>query len=467
MSNAGRAVAAACRELLGDGGEAVALCGAGNNGGDGIAAAAYLLRDGVPTRAFLIGEREKMSADAREMERKLVEYGGTLESFSAPIAAECISRAGVIADAIFGIGLSREVRGEALEAVRLINDAAARVVSADVPSGVSADTGEVLGEAVRADVTVTFSTAKPGHFIAPGCVLTGELRVRAIGVPWPLIADFESDTHAVVREDIAIPRRERDTHKGDYGRVLIIAGSVGYTGAPVLAARAATLTGAGLVWLGVPEEIYQIAAIKCDGEIAFPLEKERLAERIGRADAVLIGPGMGNTPETREIVENALRSVRAPVILDADGINALSGNIDVLDKAVCPVILTPHDGEFERLAGKIPPGGRLESARKFAVRHGCVLILKGYRTITALPDGTAYINTTGNPGMAKGGSGDVLAGMLSALLGQGFAIKDACLAAVYLHGAAGDLAAGRLGEYSMSPGDILGAIPGAISAVTD
>ena len=284
---------------------------------------------------------------------------------------------------------------------------------------------------------------------------------------------MESRVFTVMPEDIHLPRRQPDSHKGDYGRCLIIAGSVGYTGAPALCARAASRMGAGLVFLGVPESIYSIMAAKLDEEMPFPLPDDsggRLAagaaneilRRSEECDAVLIGPGLGMSPGIVELVEALLQNVKAPVVLDADALNAIAGNSDVLRTAACPLILTPHPGEFARLGGDLSGRDRLGVARDFAQSHGCVLVLKGHKTITALPDGTAYINTTGGPAMAKGGSGDVLAGMIAALAGQKFPIKDAATAAVYLHGLAGDLCAVEYGEYSVTASDITAMLPKAI-----
>ncbi|MDR2615825.1 MAG: NAD(P)H-hydrate dehydratase, partial [Oscillospiraceae bacterium] len=418
MRRASRHIAEACLELLGaDGGAVAVFCGAGNNGGDGIGAAAYLLRAGVSARVFLIGDRERLSPDSAEMARRLEEYGGAVELFTAAEAALYLRRCHLIIDAIFGTGLSRAVEGDALAAVRLINDSGLRVVAADIPSGVDADTGGILGDAVRADVTVTFTALKPGHFLTPGGAAAGETRLCGIGIPRSVVEDVPSLVSAVEAGDITLPRRAPDTHKYDYGDALIIAGSVGFTGAPALAARAATRAGAGIVRLGVPEAIYGIVAGKCSGEIVFPISgsvrgvRDEISARGARADAVLIGPGLGDAAIARELAEGALLSLKCPVVLDADGINALEGHIDILDAARAPVILTPHDGEFRRIAGgDALIHGRLSAARRFAVEHGCVLILKGYRTITALPDGSAYINTTGSPALAKGGTGDILAG---------------------------------------------------------
>jgi NAD(P)H-hydrate epimerase len=473
MSNAAEHIAAAALERLPLGGRAAVFCGAGNNGGDGIGAAAYLMGKGVPVRVFLIGSEEKLSFDSQEMLRRLVSEGGSLEPFIESSELEdYISACDVIIDAIFGIGLNSALSGAALLAVNLINSSQACVIAADIPTGVQADTGAIMRCAVRADITVTFSLAKPGHFIEPGCTCCGEVRVRDIGIPHDIVSGAISPVFAVMHDDVLLPRRQPDTHKGNYGRCLIAAGSVGYTGAPALAARAASRMGAGLVFLGVPEPIYDIMAVKLDEEMPFPLPGDQhgrfaanaageLLRRAAECDVLLLGPGLGSSPEVTELVLSAIGIVKSPIVLDADGINAISGRADIIDKASCPLILTPHPGEFARLGGDLSSGDRLRTAREFALKHRCVLVLKGHRTITALPDGTAYINTTGGPAMAKGGSGDVLAGMIAALIAQKFPVKEAVTAAVYIHGFAGDMCAAEYGDYSVTAGDIIAMLPKA------
>ncbi len=278
----------------------------------------------------------------------------------------------------------------------------------------------------------------------------------------------------VTAEKIALPRRKQNTHKGDYGKCLIIAGSIGYTGAPCLAAHAAVRSGAGLVYLCVPEEIYTIAAVKNDEAMVFPLPSHGgmlskkasgdVLRRLEGSSICLIGPGLGRSEDIDTIMCDVINSSRIPLVIDADGINAIAMNIDILRKAGCPIVLTPHEGEFSRLGWSLKDG-REAAARSFAEEYGCILVLKGHQTVTAFPDGDVFLNTTGNAGMAKGGSGDVLAGMLAALIGQGIPLKEAVPTAVWLHGRAGDLAAKNLGEYSMNPWDIIEALPDAIRPV--
>lgn len=274
----------------------------------------------------------------------------------------------------------------------------------------------------------------------------------------------------VTGADISLPRRPREAHKGNFGKVCILGGSVGYSGAPVLAAAAAVRTGSGLVTVLVPEPVWSVAAVKLTSAMPWPLPAGRegalsreafspAMEKLERADAALIGPGLSRNGETAQVIRTLIPQIEAPLVLDADGINALEGHIDVLDSRKGLTVLTPHDGEFARMGGDLSSGDRVEAARAFAAAHHCVLVLKGHRTVTAFPGGEVFINTSGNPGMAKGGSGDVLAGMLLSMVGQGFPVRQAVPWGVYLHGAAGDVCAGCLGEYGMSPGDMVETIP--------
>jgi len=548
MSNAAEHLAKAAMKHIPPDGCAAVFCGTGNNGGDGIGTAAYLIEKGISVRTILIGDERKLKPDTAEMRNRLYELGGSLEHYS-PSAdlVDYISDCSVVIDAIYGIGLNSNLRSEALSAVSVINSAHSFVISADIPSGVHADTGAILGDAVKANLTITFSLAKPGHFVEPGCIYCGELRVCEIGVPRAVLDTTVSHMYAAMHNDIHIPRRRRDTHKGDYGRALIIAGSIGYTGAPVLAARAASKMGAGLVSLGVPKTIYDIMAVKLDEEMPFPLPADATGRLVANAageilrrtvssDVCLIGPGLGVSEDITELVQSIIRISETPVVLDADGLNAISGNPDILSQATCPLILTPHPGEFERLGGflfedeesnnviseiqqtvkaasedtyenfvnnnfagdyydsdydsaydmnnpadndnpadnpmenqplekKIKPVNRLRAAREFASKHGCILVLKGHRTIIALPNGITYVNTTGGPAMAKGGTGDVLAGMITALIAQKFPLVHSVAAAVYIHGLAGDMCAAEFGEYSVTATDIISMLPRAIKEI--
>lgn len=280
---------------------------------------------------------------------------------------------------------------------------------------------------------------------------------------------MEEITAALVKN--LLPRRRQDGHKGSFGRVYVYGGSVGYTGAPVFAGEAAVRTGSGLVYVGVPGEAYPVAAARCACAMAHPAPADygELLERVSACGAVLIGPGLGRSPETDKTVRRLLEDCRAPVVLDADGINAISAHIDVLDRRRGrpeggETVLTPHEGEFLRLGGDLSLG-RERAAADFARRHGCVLVLKGPGTLVAGPEGRLLRNPTGNCGMAKGGSGDVLAGIVLSLLGQGADAFAAAVCAVWLHGTAGDFAARDLTEYAMTPGDLIGTLPAAFKTL--
>ena len=455
---------------------AAVFCGPGNNGGDGVAMARMLLERGVVVHAYLVGNREKMTPDELAMEEKLKAAGGSLRDFDPEDEQErfFVESCDLCVDALFGVGLCREVGGSFAQAIQWMNQAPCPVLACDIPSGVSTDTGEILGTAVQADVTVTFSCPKPALYLGEGGPKAGAVVTVDIGIPADLIEGQIGYAVPALRlmEDTSnmLPRRSRTAHKGTFGKVFVLAGSEGYTGAPVLTSRAAVRSGAGLVFLGVPRSIYPIIAVKCDEAMPYPLpvDYHEILEKAEGCDVALIGPGLGRSPRTDGIVRSLLRDLEIPVVLDADGINALAGHIDVLDSRKALTVLTPHDGEFQRLTGcKIPVLDRLNTAKDFAAAHNCIMILKGHNTVTAAPDGRAFLNATGNPGMAKGGSGDVLAGLLAGLLAQKLGEPaEVCAMGVCLHGQAGDRCAEELGEYGMTPGDLLDALPGVLKDST-
>lgn len=454
---------------------AAVFCGSGNNGGDGIAAARMLFLKGVEVRAFLVGNYEKMTQDTLEETRRLSECGVKLEQYDPhDLSQSAWARSShVLIDAVFGVGLSREIKVDSVyaAAIRLMNECAGPVVAADISSGIDADSGRVMGCAVKADKTITFTFVKVGHVVSDGALYSGEVTVWDIGIPADLqkavISQVQTVEAAFARE--ALPVRKTDGHKGTFGKVLVVGGSVGYTGAPYLTAEAAVRSGSGLVFLGVPESIWEVEAIKCVSAMPFPLPDKngmlsnkalrRVEEKLGGCNVLALGPGLGRCARTETLVRDLLRTEK-PVVLDADGINALEGHIDVLDARRGRVtILTPHDGEFARIGGNLSHGDRIRAAREFAVEHGCILVLKGHRTVTATPEGNVLVNTTGNSGLAKGGSGDVLTGLIASLLAQGATPVQAAAGGVWMHGRAGDLAAARLTAYAMSPADVIESLP--------
>ena len=461
---------------------AAVFCGSGNNGGDGIAAGRMMREKGVNVRVFLVGSREKMTADAREEERRLTESGGALVAFDPEDReqADWVNRCQVIIDAVFGVGLSRNILPESVyaRAIDLMNGAPAPVVAADIASGVAADSGAVLGCAVRADRTITFTLPKIGQFVGDGALYSGEVTVWDIGIPEELTQKTVCSVQTMEEELAAecLPVRKADGHKGDFGKLLVVGGAVGYTGAPYLTASAAVRTGCGLVFLGVPESIWQVEAVKCTSAMPFPLPEnkgmlsdgalQKIEEKLAGCHVLALGPGLGRSQQVTELVCELLERTAQPVVLDADGINALAEHMDVLDSRRGRVtILTPHDGEFARLGGDLSRGDRVGAARDFAMRHGCVLVLKGHRTVVATPEGNVLVNTTGNSGLAKGGSGDVLTGVIASLLAQGATAMQAAALGVWLHGCAGDTAADWLTEYCVTPEDVIAALPEGIRRI--
>ncbi|MBE6961465.1 MAG: NAD(P)H-hydrate dehydratase [Ruminococcaceae bacterium] len=484
MEKAARGVAKAALEL---GGRKFrkrvsVFCGSGNNGGDGIAAARILLLRGARVRVFLVGQYEKLTSDSMEMTRRLSECGVELETYDPQAweQREWVMESDVIIDAMLGVGLSREIAEESAvgAAIRLINEAPGAVVAADIATGVDADTGQILGTAVKADKTVTFSLAKVGQFVGKGKLYSGEVKVQEIGIPEELVKEVVSPVQTVDESFAgwALPKRTEDGHKGTFGKLLAVGGSVGYTGAPWLMAESAVRSGCGLVYLGVPESIWQVEAVKCVSSMPFPLpetddsiENKKLnsetalhiiEEKLNACSVLALGPGMGRSQGAERLIREILQRAEKSVVLDADGINALRGHMDVLSARRDRVtILTPHDGEFAGILGRpvkeVVFGNRIQLAAEFAREYRCTLVLKGHRTITATPEGSVLINTTGNSGLAKGGSGDVLTGIIAALLCQGASPVQAAAGGVWIHGRAAELTAQRLTEYSMTPVDVM------------
>ena len=464
---------------------AAVFCGPGNNGGDGAAAARFLAERGLETRAFLVGSREKMTADTRLMEERLAQAGLALEDWQTEEQKDWCACADLILDALLGVGLRGEARPGVKETILWLDSLDKPVLAVDIASGIHSDTGEVMGAALHAAVTVTFTLPKFGHLEGQGGYYTGELKTADIGIPEDVVeqvlAEKDDEGKAPVFEACdgacagrLLPRRRPDGHKGTFGRVSITGGSIGLTGAPVLASRGAARCGSGLIFLGVPESIYPVTAASCLEVMPSPLSDQngrissraffQILERLNSCDAGLIGPGLGRSQELSLLVCKLLEQTAVPLVLDADGLYAVKDRKELLrqrqEKGLV-TILTPHEGEFAYLGGDLSLGRR-RAALRFAERYGCILALKGPATVTASPDGRVYINTTGNNGMAKGGSGDVLAGMVLSFLGQGMEPVEAAALAVYLHGLAGDLCRDRLGEYGMLPGDLAEEIPAAI-----
>lgn len=460
------------------------MCGKGNNGGDGYVIARHLANRGCDVRVFLLAKKSSVRGDARVNLDALLGMAalrGSGVRFAEALSAKALSdgREGVIiVDAILGTGFAGEVKGILRDAIEWINRQGSFVAAVDIPSGVDASTGEVEGAAVRAHLTVTMGLAKIGHYVGEGADRSGEVRIVDISIPPALVRPGKNPVFRVQGGDVTrlLPARPRTAHKYSVGKVLVIAGSRNFTGAPLMTAQAALRSGAGAVVLAIPKSIHTALARRLTEVIIVPLEETAggalgtaaapaLLERAAWADAIAIGPGLSRDRETMALVRLLVGAVKKPLIVDADALSALAGETGRLKKRKSDTILTPHAGEFGPLAGMTAAEAekrRVSAARGKAKEWGSIVVLKGAPTVTADPDGTVYVNSTGNPGMATIGSGDVLTGMIAGLRAQGVEGAGAAWAGVFLHGLAGDLASARHGERSMLATDILEAVPQAM-----
>ncbi len=508
MERAGLAVASKIKELF-EPKKVIVLSGGGNNGGDGIVAARNLYNWGWSVKVLLLLKQDKLSPDCLAQYRTAKQIGVPIE-FRTGINEKDLHGA-IVIDALLGTGLSKGVTGTIAEVISFLNKSDVPVISVDIPSGISSDAGYVMGEAVMADYTVTFGLPKRGHLLYPGAEYTGRLFIEDIGFPEDLLKSDKLKVEFLENRDVPqlIPARPKYSHKGDYGHILVVAGSRGKTGAALMAARACLRSGAGLVTIGVPESLMDVFQSRVTEEMTLSLADDgsgmlsiiALDEILNfvakKVDVIAIGPGIGVTSNTEKIMAELIQKSPVPVVIDADGINSLNGSRgkgqgarDILKKAKSPIILTPHPGEMSRLlkqkSGTNPPsppftkggqGGitygihdieknRIDTAISFSKETGIYLVLKGAPTIVAEPEGRAFINPTGNPGMATAGTGDVLTGMISAFLGQGLNPLNASILGVYIHGLAGDIAASDKGEHSLVATDIIDAIPAAFHSIT-
>lgn len=476
MENAGRHVVDAVCEMLEEKPSArvVVVCGKGNNGGDGFVAARHLLNRGVDVHVVLLVEPAALQGDAAVNYRVARNIGVPMDEQADENAVRMrLSRADIVVDAILGIGISGEVYGIAKAAVEAINDNDAAVVAVDVPSGIHADTGAVLGAAVRADVTVTFGLPKLGLVQFPGAEHCGELRVVDISIPRGPLCSDSIKANLVTAELAAamLPPRYPSMHKGDAGKLLLVAGSEGMTGAAALCGLGAVRAGAGLVTLACPAGLNDILEAKCTEVMTLPVaqtERRSIAPaarlevlKFGEGcNAVAIGPGLSQHPDTAQFVRDTIRDIIRPLLLDADGLNCLGGDVGLLSARTRPTVITPHPGE---LAGLLQTKAEsLQEDRVATARHAAevtrsVVVLKGAATVIAEPEGRVWVNRTGNSGMASGGMGDVLTGIIGAFLAGGAGPVEAAVAGVYYHGLAGDAAAER-GARGLIAGDLLEAL---------
>ncbi len=465
----------------------VIVAGKGNNGGDGLVVARHLFNGGAKPHVMLLAAHEEVRGDAAINLKIAKAIGVSIKEIWSQKdwkrQKKLLQEATIIIDAIFGTGLAKAADGLYARAIDDINKSGAFKLAVDIPSGLSSDTFEIIGPAVRADLTVTLAAPKIAHIFPPAEEMVGDFIVADISVPRHLFEDANLKLELVEKAGLlpAFKKRKSDTHKGTYGHLFIISGSLGKTGAATMAAKAALKTGAGLVTVGTPASCLPIVARSMVELMTESLEetKEKTisAEALPRAlnlirgkDALLIGPGISTNESTAEFLWKLIPKIKLPLVIDADGLNILALKRELLKSLPRPAILTPHPGEFARLLGLSIAevlAKKLELVPAFTQKYGVYLVLKGYRTLVADPEGRIFINPTGNPGMATGGSGDVLSGMIASMIMQQRDPLQAALAAVYIHGLSGDLAAQKIGERALVAGDLIRFLPQALKMMED
>jgi NAD(P)H-hydrate epimerase len=464
----------------------VIVAGKGNNGGDGFVVARHLFNQGCSPIVLLLASRKELRGDAALNAGIAHKIGITIKEITSVrhwgANKRALSMATVIVDAIFGTGLTSPARGLYATVIQDINKRKAFKVAVDIPSGLSSDTFAIIGPCVKADLTVSLAAAKVAHVFPPAEDYIGELKIGDISVPPYLFEDEKFKLEMVEKERIRpyFERRKKATHKGSYGHLLMVSGSVGKTGAAVMAGKAALKKGAGLVTAAIPKSCLPIVARSMMELMTEPLSEtdkgtlsvEALPDilrLLEEKDALMLGPGISTHKSTKKLILSLLPELRIPVVLDADALNILASKPDILKSLSKPAVVTPHPGEFARLL-KLPTkevlDRRIELVPRFAKKFGVYVVLKGYRTLTSTPTGKTFINPTGNPGMATAGSGDVLSGMIASMIIQEKNILDAILAAVYVHGLSGDIGAIRLGEKALTAGNMITYLPAAIKALS-
>jgi NAD(P)H-hydrate epimerase len=487
MENAGRQAVAAMEAMYSDLSDrrVGVLCGRGNNGGDGFVIARTLAQRGVDVAVYVIGRVADVRGDARVNLEILGRLGLTVVEVGDSQAWELhfseVSDCTLIVDAIFGTGLNAPLSGFIESVVTDVNASGIPIVAIDLPSGLSADSAEPIGPSIEAGLTVTLAAPKLPLVLPPGETRAGDIVIADIGIPGDVLESVDGPrvdllTRASMRE--LLTPRVPDSHKGDYGRVLILAGSLGKTGAAHLSAVGALRSGAGLVTIATPARCLPIVAAMGAEYMTEPLDElsdgidPNCADRVidMARDVIALGPGLGTARSTREFIRQLVDRATMPLVVDADGLNAFADDPDRLTgREGRDIIITPHPGEMARLVGMSTDevqASRLEIARNFAVAHHLFVVLKGHRTLIATPDEKVFINPTGNPGMATGGTGDVLTGMIAAWLAQLLDAEAACKLAVYLHGIAGDLAEADEGEVAMTSADVAGHLGDAFMELT-
>jgi ADP-dependent NAD(P)H-hydrate dehydratase / NAD(P)H-hydrate epimerase len=487
MENAGRGSARFFLEQFSPsaGQKVLVVCGSGNNGGDGYVVARYLHQADLKPRVLVLTSLDRISGDARanleiiqRMDMEIQEVPGP-EKWDG--VRPLLQDGDYIVDAILGTGLNTPVRGLYATAIEWINAAGKPVLSIDMPSGLNADSGRIMGTAVKADLTVTFGFPKPGQCVFPGAERVGRLVRIDIGIPEAVAESVPGRFTLTEPADFAdgFGPEKGDTHKGIRGHLLVLAGSTGKTGAAALTALGGLRGGAGLVTLGIPESLNAILEVKLTEVMTVPLPEtgtghlsqaawEDVEALFRGKTALAIGPGLSTHPETVELVRKTVSKCPLPMVIDADGLNAIGRRTGVLEQTAHRTVLTPHPGEMARLTGIQAAEiqrDRIKAADQFIGEHKCFLVLKGARTLVGTPAGKLYVNPTGNPALASGGTGDVLTGLIAGLLARGFSMKDAAIAGPYIHGLAADLLSEYMGVSGVLAGQLLTVMPEIIDAL--
>lgn len=473
MENAGCAAAAFIRKTVSNvsGRNFMIFCGSGNNGGDGFVVARKLFEEKANVIVVLCGGIPR-SDEAKYMYDCVIRAGITMLDFDMDRKKvdEFLGGADIIIDALFGTGFAGEFRAPYDEIAEMINSALAVKISLDIASGVNAETGLAAKNSVRANFTVAFEAAKPGHLLLPGRDFCGKTEVVDIGIPHEVRAQVEQTCFATGEDMVfsSIRRRPRFSNKGTFGKLLCITGSKNFPGAAALSAMGAMRAGAGITTVASTEKVVSMIASRIPEATFLPLPeneegtiskeaKEKLLSYIEKVDAILIGCGLGRSEDVEDIVDFVFENASCTIVLDADGINCIADKPEILKKAKEIPIITPHIGEMARFCKKTIPetvDERVETALDAAKEYSCIVVLKDASTVIAEPNGDVYFNTTGNPGLSKGGSGDCLAGMIASFAAQGYIETSCAVCGVYLHGLAADYAAKELSEYGMLPSDI-------------
>ena len=488
MENAALSVVHETEKILGsvEGKKICLVAGKGNNGGDAFAAARHLFNRGADITVYICTNISEIRSDAlinleilSKLEIKIYELADVK---MLKMLKSALMNSDLVIDGIFGTGIKGDVIGLHADIINLLNLSGKKILSIDIPSGISGKTGKVMGTAIKAIKTVTFCLPKIGLILHPGCEYAGKLVIADIGIPKNALNQLQIDINIIDSLTVGniIPKRFDNSNKGNYGKVMIVSGSNGMTGSGCLCARASLRTGSGLAYLGVPSSLASIYGEAVQEPILIPLDdddsgylskncKAKILENLKKVDTIVAGPGLSVNSEIEDIINSIIINTEVPLVLDADALNAIAENTDILKELKAETVITPHPGEMARLTGMTVEevqADRIKTACDFTKKWNVITVLKGSRTIVALPDGTIFINTNGNAGMSTAGMGDILSGIIASLIGQGVKPSDAAIAGVYIHGAAGDAVAAKMGMHGMIASDVVEMLPYMIKQFT-